>query len=73
LTVRSAWKRNYCNISFKSYIVPKCRTVIEVKVHNLGLLKYVFEKLLWFIFIFLELREDPFRISEHFLFYFLVP
>jgi hypothetical protein len=30
----------------KSYSVPKCKTVIEVKVHSLGLLKYVFEKLL---------------------------
>jgi hypothetical protein len=59
--------------AFKSYSVPKCSTVIEVKVNSLGLLKYVFEKLLWFIYIFLELREDPFRISEHFLFYLLPP
>jgi hypothetical protein len=59
--------------SFKSYSVPKCSTVIEVKVPSLGLLKYVFEKLLWFIFIFLELREDQFRFSEHFLFYLWVP
>jgi hypothetical protein len=58
---------------FKSYSVPKCSTVIELKVHSLGLLKYVFKKLLWFIFIFLELREDTFRISEQFLFYLLVP
>jgi hypothetical protein len=58
---------------FKSYSLPMCSTVIAVKVHSLGLLKYVFEKLLWFKFIFLELREDPFRISEHFLFYLLVP
>jgi hypothetical protein len=57
---------------FKSYSVPKCRKVIEVKVHNLGLLKYVFEKLLFFKLIFLELREDPNRISEHFLFSLLV-
>jgi hypothetical protein len=55
---------------FKSYRVPKFTTVIEVKVHSLGLLKYVFEKLLWFIFIFLELREDPFRITEHFFFFY---
>jgi hypothetical protein len=54
---------------FKSYRVPKFTTVIEVKVHSLGLLKYVFEKLFWFIFIFLELKEDPFRITEHFFFF----
>jgi hypothetical protein len=45
-----------------------CSTVIAVKVHSLGLLKYVFEKLIWLKFIFLELREVPFRISEHFYF-----
>jgi hypothetical protein len=49
---------------FKSYSVPMCRTVIEVKDHSLGLLKYVFEKLLCFIFLFLELKENPFRIPE---------
>jgi hypothetical protein len=59
--------------AFKSYSLPNCSTVIEVKIHSLGLLKYVFEKLIWFEFIFLELREDPFRISEHFLFYLLLP
>jgi hypothetical protein len=52
--------------------MPKCSTVIEVKVHGLGLLKYVFEKLLWIILIFQELREDLFRISEHFLLYLLL-